>query len=73
MTTVLIVDDDRAMAGMVAQLLGDEGYDFLTAYDGESALRRHAEEGPDLVILDRRLPRLDGDEVCRRIRAASPS
>jgi DNA-binding response OmpR family regulator len=71
MTTVLIVDDDRAMAGMVAQLLGDEGYDFLPAYDGESALRRHAEEGPDLVILDRRLPRLDGDEVCRRIRAAS--
>ena len=71
MTTVLIVDDDRAMVGMVAALLGDEGYDLVTAYDGEQALRRHADEPPDLVILDRRLPRLDGDEVCRRIRASS--
>jgi len=71
MTTVLIVDDDRAMVGMVAALLGSEGYDLLTAYDGEAALRRHAEDAPDLVILDRRLPRLSGDEVCRRIRATS--
>jgi DNA-binding response OmpR family regulator len=71
MTTVLIVDDDRAMVGMVAKLLGDEGYDLATAYDGEQALRRHGDDPPDLVILDRRLPRMDGDEVCRRIRAAS--
>lgn len=71
MTAVLIVDDDRAMVGMVAALLGGEGYDLITAYDGESALRRHAAEAPDIVILDRRLPGLSGDEVCRRIRAAS--
>ncbi len=71
MTSVLIVDDDRAMVGMVAALLGDQGYDLVTAYDGEQALRRHADDPPDLVILDRRLPRLDGDEVCRRIRATS--
>ena len=71
MTTVLIVDDDRAMVGTVAALLGDEGYDLVTAYDGEQALRRHTEDPPDLVILDRRLPRMDGDEVCRRIRATS--
>ena len=71
MTTVLIVDDDRAMVGMVAALLGGEGFDLLTAYDGETALRRHAEDAPDLVILDRRLPKLSGDEVCRRIRASS--
>ena len=71
MTTVLIVDDDRAMVGTVAALLGDEGYDLVTAYDGEQALRRHSEDPPDLVILDRRLPRMDGDEVCRRIRATS--
>lgn len=69
MTTVLIVDDDRAMVGIVAQLLGDEGFDLLTAYDGEQALKRYGEDTPDLVVLDRRLPRLDGDEVCRRIRA----
>lgn len=70
MTAVLIVDDDRAMVGMVAALLGGEGYDLITAYDGETALRRHGDERPDLVILDRRLPSLSGDEVCRRIRAA---
>lgn len=71
MTSILIVDDDRAMVGMVAALLGDQGYDLVTAYDGEQALRRHADDPPDLVLLDRRLPRLDGDEVCRRIRATS--
>src|SRR5258706_7318480 len=71
MTSVLIVDDDRAMVGMVASLLGSEGYDLITAYDGESAVRRHAEELPDLVILDRGLPKMTGEEVCKRIRAIS--
>ncbi|MEP7003917.1 MAG: response regulator transcription factor [Chloroflexota bacterium] len=71
MTSVLIVDDDRAMVGMVASLLGSEGYDLITAYDGETAVRRHAEELPDLVILDRGLPKMTGDEVTRRIRATS--
>lgn len=70
MTTILIVDDDRAMVGMVAALLGEEGYDVVTAYDGEQAIRRHRDDQPDLVVLDRRLPRLDGDEVCRQIRAS---
>jgi DNA-binding response OmpR family regulator len=73
MTSVLIVDDDRALVGMVAALLGAEGYDLLTAYDGETALRRHTEELPDLVILDRRLPKMSGDEICRRIRATAPT
>ena len=70
MTSILIVDDDRAMVGMVASLLGSEGYDLITAYDGESAIRRHAEELPDLVILDRGLPKMSGEEVCKRIRAS---
>ena len=68
---MLIVDDDRAMVGMVASLLGSEGYELITAYDGETAIRRHAEELPDLVILDRRLPKLSGEEVCKRIRASA--
>src|SRR5258708_3589198 len=71
MPSVLIVDDDRALAGMVASLLGTEGYDLLTAYDGETALRRHADELPHLVILDRRLPKLSGDDVCKRVRATA--
>lgn len=69
MTTILVVDDEPAMVGMVGALLGEEGYQIVTAYDGEVALRRHADEQPDLVILDRRLPRLSGDEVCKAIRA----
>jgi len=71
MTSVLVVDDERAMVGMVAALLGEDGYEVVTAYDGEAALKRHAEESPDLVILDRGLPKMSGDEVCRRIRAIS--
>jgi len=66
-----VVDDERALVGMVASLLGEEGYEIVTAYDGETALRRHAEESPDIVILDRKLPKLSGDEVCKRIRASS--
>lgn len=71
MTTILVVDDEPAMVGMVAALLGEEGYQIVTAYDGEVALRRHADEHPDLVILDRRLPRMSGDDVCRGIRAVA--
>jgi DNA-binding response OmpR family regulator len=71
LSTVLVVDDERALVGMVASLLGEEGYEIVTAYDGETALRRHGEESPDLVILDRKLPKISGDEVCKRIRASS--
>ena len=71
MSVVLVVDDEPALVGMIAELLGAEGYEIVTAYDGEMALRRHVEDSPDLVILDRKLPRLSGDEVCRRIRASS--
>ncbi|TMC56769.1 MAG: response regulator transcription factor, partial [Chloroflexi bacterium] len=46
-------------------------HQIVTAYDGEVALRRHAEERPDLVILDRKLPRMSGDDVVRGIRAVS--
>ena len=71
MSTILVVDDEPAMVGMVGALLGEEGHQIVTAYDGEVALRRHAEERPDLVILDRRLPRMSGDDVVRGIRAVS--
>jgi DNA-binding response OmpR family regulator len=70
-TTILVVDDEPAMVGMVGALLGEEGYQIVTAYDGEVALRRHADERPDLVILDRRLPRMSGEEVVRGIRAVA--
>jgi DNA-binding response OmpR family regulator len=71
MTRILVVDDDPAMVGMVTMLLGTEGFEVSTAYDGEVALRRFHDDGPDLVVLDMNLPRLGGDEVCRRIRAVA--
>ena len=71
MSTILVVDDEPAMVGMVGALLGEEGHQIVTAYDGEVALRRHAEERPDLVILDRELARMSGDDVVRGIRAVS--
>jgi DNA-binding response OmpR family regulator len=71
LSSILVVDDEPKLVGIIASLLGDEGHEVVTAYDGETALRRHAEDAPDLVILDRKLPRLGGDEVCKRIRAAS--
>ena len=70
MTRVLVVDDDPAMVGMVTMLLGSEGYEVSTAYDGEVALRRVREDAPALVLLDLNLPRMGGDEICRRIRAS---
>lgn len=73
MTTILVVDDEPAMVGMVAALLGSEGYEVVTAYDGDTALRRCADEHPDLVILDRQMPRLTGDQVVERLRALGSS
>jgi DNA-binding response OmpR family regulator len=65
----LVVDDDRVLNDLVAFALRREGFDLVQAYDGEAALRRYAEEQPDLVVLDLNLPKLDGFAVCRRIRS----
>jgi DNA-binding response OmpR family regulator len=64
----LVVDDDRVLADVVAFTLRREGFQISLAYDGESALRRWAEEQPDLIVLDVNMPKMDGFEVCRRIR-----
>jgi DNA-binding response OmpR family regulator len=64
----LVVDDDRALADVVAFALRREGFQVIQAHDGEAALRRWAEEQPDLIVLDVNLPKLDGFAVCRRIR-----
>ena len=65
---VLVVDDEPAMVGAVSALLGRAGHRVVTAYDGNTALRRFSEERPDLVLLDLAMPGLDGVEVCRAIR-----
>ena len=68
--TVLVVDDDPHIRQLLAFALEKAGLSVCEAADGEAALAAVAEETPDLVILDINMPKLDGLEVCRRIRAA---
>ncbi len=65
---VLVVDDEPQMVGIVAYALETQGFDVLTAYDGEQALQKIETAHPDLVVLDVMLPKLDGYQVCRRVR-----
>jgi CheY-like chemotaxis protein len=67
--TVLVVDDDRPIAHVLADLLSDEGYDVRTAYDGHSALREFERHPVDLILSDVSMPRLDGPALVRQLRA----
>ncbi|WP_405088934.1 response regulator transcription factor [Microbispora sp. NBC_01389] len=69
---VLVVEDDQTIANAVRLRLLAEGFDVRVAGDGEAALAAYAKAEPDLVVLDRLLPGLDGLEVCRRMQAARP-
>ena len=65
--TILVVDDEEAIAEAVRARLESEGYRVVVAGDGPEAIRLHAEHHPDLVVLDLMLPRMDGIEVCKEI------
>jgi two-component system, OmpR family, response regulator MprA len=67
---VLVVEDDQAIADVLRRTLRQEGHEVRSATDGEEALTAAAEFMPDLVILDLGLPKVDGVEVLRRLRAA---
>jgi DNA-binding response OmpR family regulator len=69
--TILLVDDEDSVQKLLAYPLERDGYRVVQARDGEDALRRFEEERVDLVVLDVMLPRLDGLEVCKRLRARS--
>ncbi len=68
---VLVVEDDEEIADVLRRSLRNEGYEVRTSADGVEALEVAAGFVPDLVVLDLGLPRLDGIEVCRRLRADS--
>jgi two-component system response regulator MprA len=65
---VLVVEDDVDIAGVLRRSLDKEGYDVRIAGDGEAALQESGVFEPDAVVLDLGLPKLDGVEVCRRLR-----
>ncbi len=65
---ILVVDDEQELLDMVSSTLELEGYDVATATDGESALALVEERRPDLVLLDIKMPGLNGFEVLRIIR-----
>jgi DNA-binding response OmpR family regulator len=70
-STILLVDDEDSVQKLLAYPLEREGFRVLQARDGEEALMRFAAEEVDLVVLDIMLPKLDGLEVCKRLRAES--
>lgn len=71
MKRVLVIDDEANLRHTLSYALRQEGYDVLTADDGESGLAVFRQAKPDLVVLDVMLPKIDGLEVCRRLRRES--
>jgi DNA-binding response OmpR family regulator len=68
---ILVVDDDRKTVDLVRLYLEKDGYHVLCAYDGQQALELARARRPDLLVLDVMLPRLDGLDLCRILRAES--
>jgi two-component system, OmpR family, response regulator len=68
---ILLVDDEQAVQTLLTYPLRKEGYEVVGAMDGQEALDLFSEERFDLVVLDIMLPKLDGIEVCRRLRTRS--
>ena len=70
---LLMIEDDERLAKMVGDYLRQSGFGFSHAADGAHGLNEVQKNSPDLVILDLMLPDMDGLELCRRIKAASPA
>ena len=68
MARVLVIDDEPDAVRLILKVLSGRGHVVQTVRDGASALLRVAEEPPDVIILDSDLPKIDGAEVCRRIK-----
>ena len=66
---VLVVDDEIYIVHILDFSLGMEGYEVVTALDGEQALQKAQETKPDLIVLDIMMPKLDGYETCKMLKA----
>ena len=71
--TLLLVEDEDRLRGLVAQFLRGEGFEVVEAGDGAEGVERFDDSGPfDLVLVDLNLPVFSGVEVCRRIKSGKP-
>ena len=68
MKKILVVDDEKRISDIIKFNLEKEGYEVVTAFDGEEALEKVEEENPELIVLDVMLPKKDGLEVVREVR-----
>jgi two-component system OmpR family response regulator len=68
--TILVVDDDRDLRELLATLLEEEGYEVATANDGRSALEEVRRHRPTLILLDMKMPVMDGWHFCANLREA---
>jgi|SRR5581483_9110601 len=68
MKKILVADDDGKLQLLLRTTLSEVGYEILEASDGEEAIRLASAEKPDLILLDIGMPKLNGYEVCKRIR-----
>ena len=68
---ILLVDDEESLQKLLSYPLRSDGYEVVAAADGQEALDRFDEGSFDLVVLDVMLPRVDGFDVCRKLRARS--
>ena len=65
---ILLIDDDKNMVKMLKIRLESEGFNVLSAYDGEEGIEKTLKEKPNLIILDIMLPKMDGYQVCHKLK-----
>ena len=69
-TKILVVEDSPTYLRQIAHLLREEGFEVITAVDGEDALEKTVTENPDLIVLDIILPKKNGFQVCRQLKTS---
>ena len=68
---ILLIEDEAGQVEMLQMRLETSGYEFVSAMDGEEGLKKVHEEKPDLILLDIVIPRIDGFEVCKRLKGSA--
>lgn len=69
---ILLIEDDQSLHELYSEILKEEGYEIIDAYDGEEAYQHIKDQEYDLILLDYKIPKLNGIELLKKIRAESP-